>query len=69
LGPARGLVLLIIGVFLAQAALQSDPKEARGIGGALSALAAQPSGSYLLGLVAFGFFMFVVARYRRINTS
>jgi hypothetical protein len=71
---ARGVVFLVIGAFLAQAALQSDPDEARGLGGALSALAAQPFGPYLLGLVAlglvaFGLFMFVVARYRRIQTS
>ena len=71
---ARGVVFVVIGVFLAQAALQSDPDEARGLGGALSALAAQPFGPYLLGLVAFGLvafglFMFVVARYRRIRTA
>ncbi len=68
------MVFLVIGVFLAQAALQLDAQEARGLGGALSALAAQPFGPYLLGLVAlglvaFGLFMFVVARYRRIQTS
>ena len=71
---ARGVVFLVIGIFLAQAALQSDPDEVRGLGGALSALAAQPFGPYLLvlvalGFVAFGLFMFVVARYRRIQTS
>ena len=71
---ARGVVFMVIGVFLAQAALQSDPDEARGLGGALSALAAQPFGPGLLGLVAcglvaFGIFMFVVARYRRVETS
>lgn len=71
---ARGVVFLIIGAFLVQAALQSDPNEARGLGGALSALASQPFGPYLLGVVAFGLvcfglFMFVVARYRRIETG
>jgi len=71
---AKGVVFLVIGVFLVQAALQSDPDEAHGLGGALSAVAAQPFGPYLLGLVAFGLvafglFMFVVARYRRIQTS
>ena len=70
---ARGVVL-VIGAFLAQAALQSDPDEARGLGGALSAPATQPFEPYLLalvalGLVAFGLFMFVVARYRRIQAS
>jgi len=70
----QGVVFLVIGVFLTQAALQTNPDEARGLGGALSTLAAQPFGPYLLGLVAFGLvarglFMFVVARYRRIETS
>jgi len=71
---ARGVVFVLIGAFLVQAALQSDPNEARGLGGALSALAGQPFGPYLLGavafgLVCFGLFMFVVARYRRIETG
>ena len=71
---ARGVVFVVIGVFLVQAALQSDPNQARGLGGALSALASQSFGPYLLGavalgLVCFGLFMFVVARYRRIETS
>ncbi len=71
---ARGVVFIVIGLFLAQSALQPDPDEAHGLGGTLSALAAQPFGPYLLGLVAcglvaFGLFMFVVARYRRIGTS
>ena len=68
---SRGVVFGVIGVFLAQAALQTDPDEARGLGGALETLAHQPFGPYLLGavalgLVAYGAFMFVVARYRRI---
>lgn len=71
---ARGVVFGVIGVFLVQAALQFDPNQARGLGGALSTLAGQPFGPYLLGavalgLVCFGLFMFVVARYRRIQTG
>jgi hypothetical protein len=67
---ARGVVFAMIGVFLVQAALQTDPDEARGLGGALETLASQPFGPYLLGavalgLVAYGVFMFVMARYRR----
>ena len=69
---ARGVVLGVIGVFLVQAALQTDPEQARGLGGALGALARGPFGPYILGtvalgLVAYGAFMFVVARYRRIE--
>src|SRR5215212_4593255 len=71
---ARGVVFGVIGVFLIQAALQADPDEARGLGGALATLARQPFGPYLLGAVALGFvaygvFMFVVARYRRIEPA
>jgi Domain of Unknown Function (DUF1206) len=69
---ARGVVFGVIGVFLVQAALQTDPDEARGLGGALETLARQPLGPYILGavaigLVAYGVFMFVMARYRRIE--
>ncbi|GGC69698.1 membrane protein [Siccirubricoccus deserti] len=68
---ARALVFLIIGAFLVAAAYQSDPSEARGLGGALLALQEQPFGRALFGLVAlglaaFGAFEFVEARYRHI---
>lgn len=71
---ARGVVFGVIGVFLIQASLQTDPDEARGLGGALETLARQPFGPYLLGAVALGFvaygvFMFVMARYRRIEPA
>ena len=71
---ARGVVFGVIGIFLVQAALQTDPDEARGLGGALNTLASQPFGPYLLGavalgLVAYGIFMFVMARYRRIEPA
>jgi hypothetical protein len=71
---ARGVVFGVIGVFLVQAALQTDPGEAKGLGGALETLSRQPFGPYLLGtvalgLVAYGVFMFVVARYRRIEPA
>ncbi len=69
---ARGVVFGVIGIFLIQAALQANPDKARGLGGALATLARQPFGPYLLGgvalgLVAYGVFMFVMARYRRIE--
>jgi Domain of Unknown Function (DUF1206) len=71
---ARGVVFSVIGVLLIQATLQTDPDEARGLGGALETLARQPFGPYILGaialgLAAYGVFMFVVARYRRIEPS
>lgn len=71
---ARGAVFLVIGVFLGLAGLQSNPQQARGLGGALETLARQPFGPFLLGavalgLVAYGVFMFVMARYRRIEPA
>jgi hypothetical protein len=71
---ARGIVFGVVGVFLVQAALQTDPNKARGLGGTLETLARQPFGPYILGavalgLVAYGIFMFVVARYRRIEPA
>ena len=67
---ARGVVFAIIGLFLMQAAWRARAEEARGLGGALRALEQQPYGPYVLGavalgLVAYGLYMFVEARYRR----
>ena len=66
---ARGVVLGIVGLFLVVAALREQPEQARGLGGALAALAQQPFGPWLLGAVAFGLvayggFVLVEARYR-----
>lgn len=68
---ARAVVFGIIGGFLVLAALHSNAGEARGLGGALRALEQQSYGQWLLGivalgLIAYGFYMFVQARYRRI---
>ncbi len=68
---ARGVVFGIIGVFLIQAALNSNASEARGLSGALRALEQQSYGQWVLGivalgLVAYGLYMLVLARYRRI---
>ena len=64
---ARGLVFLIMGWFFVQAGFASDASEAGGMGDALGSL---PSGIQLavaLGLLLFGLFSLVEARYRRIN--
>lgn len=68
---ARGIVFLLSGWFLIQAGLRFDPSRAQGLGGALEALARQPSGPWLLGIVAiglisYGAYSFLQARYRRI---
>ena len=69
---ARAVVIFIAGAFVVLAAYQSDPSETRGLGGALRTLSQQPYGPYLLGaaalgLIAYGLFMFMVARYRRVE--
>ena len=71
---ARAIVILIAGAFVVRAAWEADSQEARGLGGALETLVRQPLGSYLLGTVAvglviYGVFMLVVARYRDIEAT
>lgn len=71
---ARGVTFGIIGGFLVQAAVQTDPGEAQGLGGALQTLAAQPYGPWLMGSVAVGFIFYGVycasqARYSRFSTA
>jgi hypothetical protein len=68
---ARGVVFSLVGAFLVEAAWEFDPKQARGLDGALLELAQQPYGGLLLGavsvgLIAFALYCFVQARYRRI---
>jgi hypothetical protein len=69
---ARGIVLVLIGWFLAHAALQVDAGEVRGLGGSLRALEGESYGPVLLGavavgLVAYGLYQFVRARHRRVG--
>jgi hypothetical protein len=68
---ARGVVLAMVGVLLITAAVQFDPKKARGIDGALRTLRDTPVGPWLLalvavGLVLFGVFGFCEARWRKL---
>ena len=71
---ARGVVFLIVGGFLIQAAWYYDSSKAKGLDGALQNLIQQPFGPWLLGavalgLVAYGLYMLIEARYRRIAGS
>jgi hypothetical protein len=68
---SRGVVFCIIGFFVIQAALHFNPDEAKGLDEALSTLARNYYGAWALGIVAvglifYGFYMFVEARYRQI---
>jgi uncharacterized membrane protein YidH (DUF202 family) len=70
---ARGVVFVMFGFFLIQAAKQSQAAEVKGLDGILQTIAQQSYGKLLLtivalGLVAYGVYMFVQARYRRIPT-
>jgi hypothetical protein len=69
---ALGVVASIIGIFLIVAALHHNPGEAKGLSGALITLLQQPFGPILLGIVAvgllaYGIYSFVEARYRRLG--
>lgn len=69
---ARGVVFLLLGFFVLQAALQFDPKKAQGLDGALQTVAHQPYGLVLLalvalGLVSFGVYSVLCARWIKIS--
>lgn len=71
---ALGGIFTVIGVFLVVAALRHNPGAAIGLSGALGALVGQPFGHLLLGLVAlgliaYGAYSFVEARYRRVGPA
>ena len=68
---SRMVVFALVGTFLVRAAVRFDPREAVGVDGALRRLAGQPHGPWLLvlvavGLLAFGVFSLVEARYRQV---
>ena len=69
---ALGVVFSIIGLFLIVAASQHDPQQAKGLDSALQELLHQPFGPLLLGivalgLIAYGAYSLVEARYRRVG--
>lgn len=69
---ARSVIYFVIGLFLIFAAFYHDPSQAKGIAGALTFLAQQNYGQVVgggiaLGLVAYGAFSFIQARYLRLD--
>ena len=67
----RGLAFLPLGFFLVEAGLDRDAAQARSLGATLQSLEGQPYGSLVLalvatGLIAFGLYAFMEARFRRI---
>lgn len=68
---ARGVAFLPLGLFMTEAGLDLDPSQARDFGEALGTLEQQPFGDWVLGMTAlglmgFGLFALIEARYRRI---
>lgn len=71
---ARGVVFVLVGVFLVQAALNANPADAKDFGYTLRELQNQRFGPWLLGAAAIGLFLYGVyelvrARYRRFRTA
>ena len=68
---AKGLGLLTVGVLLVVAAIKVDPDDAGGLDAALDGLIALPLGPLLCGaigtgLIAYGVFLVLSSRYRRL---
>lgn len=67
---ARSAIFVVIGYFLTQAGLTHEPGETKGLSGALQEISGQGWGQFLLlavavGLLAYGLFSLVEAKYRR----
>ena len=65
----RAAVYGLVGWFVTQAAVQNDPKDSQGVDGSVRSFADDPGGATALwlivaGLIAFGVYMFVEARFR-----
>ncbi|MGM0829897.1 MAG: DUF1206 domain-containing protein [Bacillota bacterium] len=57
---SRGSVFLLIGYFFIQTAITADPDKTQGLDGALSKIAQQPYGQWLMGIVAAGLILYGV---------
>lgn len=69
---ARAFVFALVGAFLVSAAFRSDPNRAKGLGDALATVRGWSFGGAILGvvavgLIAYGVYELVEARYRRIK--
>lgn len=69
---SRGIVLSMVGFFFIRTAYTHNPDESKGLGGALTELASQPFGQFLLAIVAVGLILYGVyqilrGRYQHMN--
>lgn len=67
---AKGIALGVLGLLLIIATVKNNPEESTGLDGALKSLQEQPFGIWILGavalgLIAYGLYMIVRARYQR----
>ena len=68
---AKGVAIIVVGILFAVAAVKVDPDDSTGLDGALKSLASLPFGMVILiavglGLIAYGVYTFVRARYARL---
>jgi hypothetical protein len=69
---SRGIVLSMVGFFFIRTAYTNNPNESKGLGGALTELANQPFGQFLLaivaiGLILYGIYQIIRGRYQHMN--
>lgn len=69
---SRGIVLSMVGFFFIRTAYTHNPDESKGLGGALTELASQPFGQFLLtlvavGLILYGVYQVIRGRYQYMN--
>ncbi len=69
---ARGIIYVVIGIFFLQAAFLFSPSQVGGFGEAIQALASQPYGPWLAGIVgaglaAYGLYAIVLAFFREMR--
>ncbi|MGB3101503.1 MAG: DUF1206 domain-containing protein, partial [Psychrobacillus psychrotolerans] len=69
---SRGTVISMIGFFFIRTAYTNNSEESKGFGGALTELANQPFGKFLLAIVAIGLILYglhqiILGRYQRMN--
>ncbi|PBB06983.1 DUF1206 domain-containing protein [Salimicrobium humidisoli] len=62
---SRGTVLGLIGFFFIRTALSHDPGQAKGLDGALSEIASQPFGRWILGFVSAGLILYGIYQITR----
>ncbi len=67
----KGIAVVIVGVLIAVAGLQSDPDQATGLDAAFDAVRSMPGGVFVLvaigiGFLAFGVYSFFRARFARL---